>query len=400
MMKALFSIFAVLFLLVVLPFDSWGAVAFGPPGGIEHRSKSVSPPAAAMDDEGRVYLAWFEEEKDVNSLYLAVSNNNGKTFSQEVRVNGTDDAPASVNDAPALSLGSKGEVYLLWSAKGSGNDFASDLRFARSDDSGKSFSPSVVVNDNANPASAGFASIAIGADGAIYISWLDGRERQTRGTGTYVAYSKDSGRSFGKNVAVDFDSCPCCRTSIAIGKDNSLYVVWRKVYPGNIREMVISKSTDEAKSEFTGPVIVGKDNWEISGCPHRGSSVIAGDNGEVLVSWYAEVDGEPGVFLAASKDEKTFLKERIESKRSAFPDNVAAAARGSELLLAWQEITPVLSNVVFESRKGADMTRVQLNTDVRKATNPVISVNRKGDVLVAWQKMDMRAAKTMFAIGR
>ena len=175
-------------------------------------------------------------------------------------------------------------------------------------------------------------------------------------------------------------------------------MVWRKVYPGNIREMVISKSTDEAKSEFTGPVIVGKDNWEISGCPHRGSSVIAGDNGEVLVSWYAEVDGEPGVFLAASKDEKTFLKERIESKRSAFPDNVAAAARGSELLLAWQEITPVLSNVVFESRKGADMTRVQLNTDVRKATNPVISVNRKGDVLVAWQKMDMRAAKTMFAI--
>ncbi|HEY4708286.1 MAG TPA: hypothetical protein VII64_12575, partial [Thermodesulfobacteriota bacterium] len=142
------------------------------------------------------------------------------------------------------------------------------------------------------------------------------------------------------------------------------------------------------------------DNWEISGCPHRGSSVIAGDDGEVLVSWYAEVEGEPGVFIAKSNDGKAFLKERIESKRSAFPDNVVAAARGGELLLAWQEITPVLSNVVFEARKGAEKIRVQLNTDVRKATNPVISVNRKGDVLVAWQKMDMRAAKTMVAVGR
>ena len=400
MMKARFSLAALLFLFVALPFSAWGAVSFGPPGGIEHRSKYISPPAAAIDDEGRVYVAWFEEEKDVNSLYLAVSGDGGKTFSPEVRVNGPDEAPSSVHDAPGIALGPKGEVYLAWSAKRAEGEFSSDLRFAASTDSGRSFSPSVKVNDNANPASASFASIAAGEDGIVYAAWLDSREKGTKGTATYAAYSKDNGRHFGKNALIGYDSCPCCRTAVAVGRDNSLYVVWRKVFPGNIREMVISRSTDAAKVEFTSPVIVGMDNWEISGCPHRGSSVIAGDDGEVLVSWYAEVEGEPGVFIAKSNDGKAFLKERIESKRSAFPDNVVAAARGGELLLAWQEITPVLSNVVFEARKGAEKIRVQLNTDVRKATNPVISVNRKGDVLVAWQKMDMRAAKTMVAVGR
>ena len=49
-MKARFSLAALLFLFVALPFSAWGAVSFGPPGGIEHRSKYISPPAAAIDD--------------------------------------------------------------------------------------------------------------------------------------------------------------------------------------------------------------------------------------------------------------------------------------------------------------------------------------------------------------
>lgn len=391
------AIFVLVFLAFALPQAARGAVTFGPQAMYEHRSKSVSPPAATIDDEGRIFVAWLEEEKDVNSLYLAVSNDSGKSFSPEVRVNGATDAPAAVHDAPAMALGPKGEVYLAWTAS-RGEGFSSDLRFAASHDSGKSFSPSVKVNDNEKPASAGFASIAAGDDGAVYVSWLDGRERAKKGAGTYLAVSKDNGKSFGANRPVDFNSCPCCRTAVAVAKDNSIYAAWRKIFPGDIREVVISRATGDGG--FSEPVIVGHDKWEISGCPHRASSVALGRGGEVMVSWYAEVDGEPGIFLATSKDGgKTFVKEKIETNKG-FPDNVTLNLRGEEALLAWQETTPVVSHVVFESRNGGDRTRLRLNDDTRKAVNPVISVNRRGDVLVAWQKIDMRVMKTAFVVGR
>lgn len=392
------GIFAFIFLFLALPFEACGAVAFGPPALFEHRSKSISPPAAAIDDEGRIFIAWLEEEKAVNSIYIAVSGDSGKTFSPSLRVNGTGDEPASIHDAPAIAIGRGGEVYLAWTSK-RGEGFSSDLRLVASIDAGKTFAPSVKVNDNVKPASAGFASIAVGHDGAVYVSWLDGRERATKGAGTYLAVSKDKGKSFGENLAVDYNSCPCCRTAVTVGPDKSVYLVWRKIFPNDIREVVMSRISNTEK-DFSAPVIVGNDKWEISGCPHRASNVMLGKSGEVIVSWYAEVDGEPGIFLATSKDNgKTFVKEKIETKKG-FPDNVTFNLRRDELLLAWQETTPVVSNVVFEARKGDEKTRIKLNDDARKAVNPVISVNSKGLILVTWQKMDMRVMKTAFVIGR
>lgn len=389
---------ALMFLALALPFNAWGAVIFGPPATLEHRSKSVSAPAAAIDDDGNIYIAWLEEQKDVNAIYIAVSSDSGKTFSPEVKVNGLDDEPSSIHDAPAMALGRKGEVYLAWTSS-RGEGFASDLRFARSADSGKTFAPSVRVNDNRNPATAGFASIAAGDGGSVYVVWLDGREKAAKGAATYIAVSGD-GEKFSANIPVDYNSCPCCRTAVAVAPDNSVYAVWRKVFPNDIREVVISRSAGGEKN-FSAPAVVGHDNWEISGCPHRGSSVMPGKDGGVFVSWYAEVDGEPGIFLGVSKDSgKSFEKERIEHRKGTFPDNVAFNLRGDELLLVWQETTPVVSNVIFEARKGGERTRLRLNEDSRKAVNPVISVNRKGGVLVAWQKMDMRVMKTVFVIGK
>lgn len=392
-------IFFFLLLAFVMPHEASGAVSFGKATLFEHRSKSVSPPAAAIDDEGRVYIAWLEEEKDVNSLYVAVSKDSGRTFLPEVRVNGPDDEPSGIHDAPAIALGQKGEVYMAWSAK-AGAGFSSDLRFARSLDAGRSFEPSLKVNDNGKPASAGFTSIAAGNGNTVHVVWLDGRERASKGAGTFITTSKDGGRSFGGNIAIDFGSCPCCRTATAIGPDGAVFALWRKVFPGDIREMVMARSVDNGV-KFSEPVIVGRDNWEISGCPHRASSVAFGKGGEVMAAWYAEVDGEPGIFLASSRDNgMSFEKERIETRRATFPDNVTLNARGEELLLAWQETTPVVSNVIFESRNGKERIRVKLNEDTRKAVSPVISVNGKGDVLVVWQKIDMRVMKTAIVVGK
>lgn len=378
---------------------AWGAVSFGPPSGLLHRSKAVSPPAAVIDDSGRIYIAWLEEEKDVNSLYLAASEDNGKTF-KEIKVNAAEDEPASIHESPAIALGKNGEVYIVWTSRNAAGGFSADLRIAVSTDSGKSFGASRKIDNNTKPASIGFDSIAIGPDGTVYVAWLDGREKETKGSGTYIAHSKDNGKSFSKNVRIDSNSCPCCRTAVAVGGDGTVYVAWRKVFEKNVREMVVARS-DDGGLTFKPPAIVGPDNWEIAGCPHRGPSMKADEKGGLYIVWYAEVEGEPNIYLAKSDDKgASFKKQAIDHKRSAFPDNAVLNLRRDEIFLAWQEITPVLSNLAFESRGAEGKSRVQMNDDTRKASNPVISVNRRGEVLVAWLKQEVGKVRTVIRIGK
>ena len=42
--------------------------------------------------------------------------------------------------------------------------------------------------------------------------------------------------------------CYCCKTSVATGRDGSIVASWRHVYPGNIRDIAFTKSTDGGRT--------------------------------------------------------------------------------------------------------------------------------------------------------
>src|SRR6185369_6718113 len=51
------------------------------------------------------------------------------------------------------------------------------------------------------------------------------------------------------------EACPCCRTNIATTDDGTLYLAWRQVYPGNIRDVVVAHSSDKGAT-WSEPVRV------------------------------------------------------------------------------------------------------------------------------------------------
>src|SRR3989338_2943620 len=163
-----FLIFAIFFLLIAAESFA-GDIAFS----ISHPDKKVSAPAVAVYGE-KIYVSYISEEGDV---YLTVLSAEGKTLMTPVRVN-DNAAPANgIHQSPGIAIGQKGEVYLIWVSPKEGGEFAADIRFTGSMDGGKTFLPSVAVNDNPKPSSRGFESIAVAKDGTIYISWLDTREK-------------------------------------------------------------------------------------------------------------------------------------------------------------------------------------------------------------------------------
>jgi hypothetical protein len=140
--------------------------------------------------------------------------------------------------------------------------------------------------------------------------------------------------------AITSGVCYCCKTAIATGLGNSVYLAWRHVYAGNMRDIAFSSSKDGGKT-FSAPVRVSEDKWQIDGCPEDGPSMVVDAKGIVHLVWPTVVtEGGSQVkalFYTSTRDGRSFTpRERIPTNGSANHPQLAIDANGL-LALAWDE---------------------------------------------------------------
>jgi len=335
-------------------------------------ASAAGNPTVAVDADGSTaFVAWVEGPEQERNVFVARISADGRPDGEPVRVNATA-GDASMHEAapPQVALGPGGEVYVVWEssyAVEGRRHPASNLRFAPSRDGGQSFGPTVTVNSDAEglPASHTFHNVAVGPDGAIYVSWLDSRNRdraraelagvatghsahghhghgaaepELPGSELWLAVSRDGGESFREVAAVDRNVCPCCRTGLATGPDGSVYVVWRKIFEGDVRDIAIARSVDGGTT-FSEPVAVHRDGWVFPGCPHVGPTIAVSDDGAVHVAWYTGRDGAQGTYYAVSADGgRTFGAPVGLSTGEWVPPSIArVAVHGDEVWVAWDD---------------------------------------------------------------
>jgi hypothetical protein len=346
--------------------DADARLAMGAPLTLaEH---AAGNPTAAMDGrDGTGYVAWIATEDGASNVFLARVGVDGERGAP-VRVNDRPGDAAPHEQAPAqVAVAPDGGVYVLWqnNTKIAGRRFpASDLRFARSADGGRTWTPAVTVNDDAGgvPSSHTFHDLAVGPDGTVWISWIDSRAkdaaRAARSPSTApaksghghaedadlppseirVAKSADGGRTFGASVVVDTAPCPCCRTSFAVAADGTVYLAWRKEYAGDVRDVVVSRLAAGATA-FGPPVRVHADAWVFPACPHAGPSLATDARGGVHVGWYTGEERRQGLWYARSGDGgRTFGRpEALVTGADITPSQVALAPDGAGVLVAWDD---------------------------------------------------------------
>ena len=295
-----------------------------------------SQPTVALTGSGEILTVWVGEDHNV---WLHGSGRSGLA-----RVNDLDGDAAPHAQAPAqVAAAPDGSVYVVWhnEQQMAGRRFpASDVRFARSLDGGRTFAPAVTVNDDAGgvPSSHTFQDLAVGADGAVVVSWIDARARDgggdpgqangpphaghgtsagsgrlpgvvrvadpppgERGPEIRVARSTDGGRTFGAGAVVSVDACPCCRTAMAVAPDGIVYLAWRHIFEGSVRDVVLARSDDGGVS-FEDAVRVHADGWVFDRCPHAGPTLAVAPDGALHVAWYTGREGAAGLFHAVSRD--------------------------------------------------------------------------------------------------
>lgn len=345
------------------------AVAFSPAGtsslGVDGGANAY--PSLAAHGRDAVIVWGVSHSAGGSGIYVAVSRDSGRTFSAPRRVNDeTTLANLAGEQPPRVSLAPREhgdpELIVVWTSRGSEG---TRLVSARSGDMGVTFSPAEDVPGSVAPGNRGWHATASDGASRAFVFWLDHRETAPA-PGSAPAGSHQHGAhampvrdgvaraQLSKLFVATLDGevsgtpvtggvCYCCKTATAIGADGAVYAAWRHVYPGNLRDIAFTMSTDAGRT-FSPPSRVSEDGWVLDGCPENGPSLAVARDGRVHIVWPTLVDmDEPGqeptmaLFYATSTDGRSFTeRERIPTEGFPRHPQVALGASG-DLVVAWDE---------------------------------------------------------------
>jgi len=309
----------------------------------------VSAPALAADGLGPV-VAWITKVDEENVVYLV------RPAGTRVRVNPPGLGAESLHQSPGLAIGPGDEIYVSWAAarrpRPAGALVVSDLYLSRSVDGGQTFE-SLRVTDDA-PTSHSFEGLAVAPDGAVLLAWIEtkagGRPR------THLARLGERGSRVESVRALDDnETCVCCRIALATARPGRVAVFWRTVMPGDIRDMVLARSLDGARTT-AAPARVHADDWTITACPHRGGSVAFDARGRTHAVWYTEgTRGEPDVLYAVAPDGARFgPPQRVHVARGTIPDHARLAVQpDGRAVIVWEDATAVRRRILVRETTPA-----------------------------------------------
>jgi hypothetical protein len=189
--------------------------------------------------------------------------------------------------------------------------------------------------------------------------------------------------------------CYCCKTSVAAGADGSIVAAWRHVYPGSIRDIALTKSSDGGRT-FAPPVRVSEDNWVLNGCPENGPAVALDQSSAIHIVWPTVVRDSAGVetlalFYATSRDGRQFTKrQQLPTAGAARHPQIAVEPAGW-ITVTWDEQLKGGRRVVIARgrvgyREPVRFTRESVTEEA--GTYPVVASLPDG-ALVAWTSGSM-----------
>jgi hypothetical protein len=257
--------------------------------------------SATMDGSGKLWISYVRDQY----VYVSQSDDKGKIFSRPVKVNKiAEDVEHNGENRPKIIVTSEGEVLLSWTLKTS-NRYTGEIRFARSNNNGETFSEPKTVNDDGLTVGHRFDSMFLTKSGHLYLTWIDKRElhasiqtgQNYAGAAIYYAVSDDYGRSFSPNYPVSSNSCECCRIAMAPSGEDGVAIVWRQIYDEEIRDHAFAVLSPEGKVGLLARASF--DDWYINACPHHGPAMeIAATENDYHMTWFSNGNIHQGIYYA------------------------------------------------------------------------------------------------------
>lgn len=157
----------------------------------------AAEPVTAPAPDGSFYVAWVNHEAKQADVMIANFTADGEMRGSPVRVNRQQGiAAAWRGDQPSVAVGANGAVYVVWTMRVEGARHGTDLFMSVSNDRAQTFASEVKINDDKVPGPHGMHSLAVANDGRVYVGWLDERniakpEPSAKGEGHHMESNRD-----------------------------------------------------------------------------------------------------------------------------------------------------------------------------------------------------------------
>jgi hypothetical protein len=286
-----------------------------------------------------LYVTWYVNESGNFEPFLAISRNNGTSFSNPINL--SEEAGVHNNDAVGKyglftsfsQIAASGDnLYAIWYDNSTGSV---ETFLTRSTDSGISFSDPINLSQKAKGGT--FRDIAV-AGNNVYVLWAirGGANSADPNLQFLLSKSADEGRTFSESVMVtnapEFSGPP----RLAVSGINNVYLSWQEdtIEKGTMRvlssKISLVNSTDGGTT-FSEPVNMIESKSFINSDFNIGA---AGNN--LYTVWSMDVGGgqlvpglgilpEEHIFVAKNTDRgTTFKKPMLDVGNGRFPDIAAS----------------------------------------------------------------------------
>jgi hypothetical protein len=349
---------------------------------MSHAPKAMLAVGATLDENGRLWIAKVENQR----LLVSWSDDDGKNFSTPVIVTPEPEAISADGESrPKVAVARDGTVLLTW-VQSLPQKYAGNVRFARSTDSGKTFSTPVTLNDDGRITSHRFDSMAIDGNGRVVIAWLDARDRDAAkekgdkftGSSIYTIKSLDNGKSFGPNHRFHEHTCECCRITLAWTRDGPV-ALWRNIFGTNTRDFAIANLDKGGVRRAT------HDKWQVDACPHNGGSLAADRWGKLHLAWFTDGTARQGLFYKNIDGDWESQPMPIGNP-AAQASHASVVAQDKIVILSWREFDgqSYSAQMMYSVNGGvswSEPTRFMSSTGATDYPLPLINGEK---VLVVW----------------
>lgn len=378
--------------------------ASGPSTAIDPKTETIYVTfIKTTNDTSNLYLQRSEDGGKTFSVPIRVNN-------KENDVNFMSNMPPQVKVGPGgqvYVLWTKTDFSPALEARGFGDFGFSSMRFASSLEGGKTFSQAVYVEkDEAN--SQIFPAFDVSPDDEVYVGWISQAGSQTaEGAPVKLARSIDGGRTFEPSVKVDEPANPCSNVDVAAGA-KSVYVSFRKVLEAQeggsladpftkaVKDIVVARSDDGGKT-FSGSQKVSDDRFMTNLCIDAGGRMTVDKEGRLHVVWCTGNGSGPGIYYANSAGGQTLSKPIPVYTSDWVPATMVGMAsdENNNLWITW-ELTSNSTNT-DQLQTSSDQEHGQVGGDATMIQVAVVSPDGK---MIMSQVGDSEGKRPVIAAGK
>ena len=391
------------------------------PPGVARGPSATDPTVALAPRDQGLLLAWLADDGIGWRLWFARSDDAGASWSAPVVVSppGEPLAPAG-ESSPRLACDAQGRVGIAWTTAGP----TPALRFARSLDGGRTWSPPVTLDadSTAPPRAQGHHDMTSADTGHLLVAWLGspssggdvvaaaaaagGAHAAAEAGGEHpvrVVRSMDFGGTWSVDPQHGWYACPCCRLATGMSLVEMEFVALRRHEADDVRDVALARPNGPSIRAF-------EDRWTAAECPSAGPALAVARDGTLRVAWYTGAAGRVGVWFRQAIPE-TYDSTRaplLVLGREAMPPahvSVGDAGRSGTLIACDTDSSKsgglLLARVEASGRRVVERLTVP---GVRGASRPQVAAsNTSRRAYVAWTEREenrMRVRLKRWEVGR